>query len=125
MWQRTPHNKNSKWVYVGIVILSILMNTLDDILELAPKVFGRGKWAMFGLRCLWWSSDPVDCVFVDGGPLPRCPYCGGLLDQKSLAEFIEEAKADPALYGPAGLKALVAAHHSSGKRCYQFWEEYI
>lgn len=98
------------------------MITLDSILEEAPLVKGGEKWAIFGLRCLWWSSFPEESVFWAGGPLPRCPHCGGILDQKPLSEFIKEAKADPDLYGPAGIKALVAAYRA---KCRRIWELYI
>jgi hypothetical protein len=100
------------------------MITLDSIFEVAPLV-NKKKWAVFGVKCLWWSCDPEDCGFFDGGPLPRCYYCGGLLDQRPLDEFIEQAKADPDLYGPGGLKTLLSAHHPSRGECHQLWEEYI
>lgn len=98
------------------------MNNLYEILEESPR-FNGGKWAIYGENCLWWTSYPEDCGSPPG-PLLRCPHCGGLLDQKPLLEFIENAVADPVLYGPGGLLTLVAAHHRNIDTCYENWDQY-
>lgn len=54
--------------------------------------------------------------------LPCCPYCGSVLMQGPLEEFIAAAKGRPEHHGVGGLDSFVAAHSSP---CHRTWDEYV
>jgi len=113
--------------------VAIEHKVLKQIYDSAPLLGGR-KWALHGTSsarspgCLWWSTYPGDAMALDQQglqcPLPRCPHCGGPLEQVLLDEFLQAAEANPASYGPAGLDTLVAAHHRVATTCRTRWERY-
>ena len=116
---------------------------LKAIVRNAPDLtgYGGGKWAMYSVRCCWWTSNPDDLGntrnfprpklkpeyerhLKDSGGLPCCPHCGSVLMQAPLEEFIGSAKANPNHYGDWGLWTFVQAHSSVATRCYRNWSRY-
>lgn len=97
--------------------------------------YGGGKWAVYGVGCCWWSSNPSDAgrspsitrparfgegtIEVPG--VPCCPNCGSVLMQAPLEKFVAAGKGDPEHYGAGGLATFVAAHAAP---CHERWDDY-
>lgn len=100
---------------------------LDDVIKTAPIIDGQ-KWAIFGVHCLWWTTFPDDIARngITGG---CCPFCGGPIDKRPLAEFVKAARHKAQHqdfaeggYGPGGLATLMKAHHRSARTCRVRWD---
>lgn len=101
-------------------------DVLDAVWQAAPVVEGQ-RWAVIGVRCLWWTTFPDDVKRDDvvGG---CCPYCGGPVEKMPLAEFIRVARHKAGHkdyekgYGPGGLATLMQAHHRQARTCRLRWD---
>jgi hypothetical protein len=105
--------------------------------------YGGGKWAMYSIRCCWWTSFPDDLGSTKDFPrpelkpeyekhikdhgLPCCPHCGSVLMQAPLKDFMDQARNNPGHYGADGFAAFLRAHSRGpiGKHtCSPDWARY-
>lgn len=99
------------------------VDPLQAILDDAPDVpgYGGGKWAMYGVHCCWWTSDPDLLGRSPRSSIPCCPHCESPLFQAPLGKFIGEARRHEEHYGPGGLATFAAAHNAP---CHPTWDAY-
>lgn len=99
---------------------------VDRIVLESPDIpgYGGGQWAMYSVGCCWWTSFPDDLGSSASG-LPGCPYCGSVLMQVPLVDFITQARMKPEHYGEYGLDTFAAAHSKNANGCSSRWEAYI
>ena len=72
---------------------------------------GKGGAIYFSDRSCWWSHQRGHAMV--NGPTMKCPLGGQIYMEKNWDGWLEAAEENPSYYGPHGLKALMAAHHTN------------
>lgn len=108
--------------------------TFEEISAQSPKDVDNQQWAVYSLKCCWWTTFPEDVGFI---PIIRelgakfqfsqacCPHCYSPLHKILLADFLIVVSYQPERYGLGNLDTLVAAHSRNANYCARNWRDYL